>query len=159
MSCAVGFLSSLASHTSWGPCPSVSLQTKGEFFTPEATPRLGSLRSSCWVRARGGNLQGPAHPESLRGQGGMALVEGGGRGRAGWSRSQAWLAGKLDFVPWTEEPGRLQSMGLLRLGHDRMTSLALFAFMHWRRKWQPTPVFLLGDPALRRGHPLPFLGE
>ena len=25
-----------------------------------------------------------------------------------------------------------------------MTSLSLFAFMHWRRKWQPTPVFLPG---------------
>ena len=62
------------------------------------SPRLGSLCASRWVRTRGGNLQGPAHPESLRGQGGMALVEGGGRGRAGWSRSRAWLAGKLDFV-------------------------------------------------------------
>ena len=23
-----------------------------------------------------------------------------------------------------------------------VTSLSLFTFMHWRRKWQPTPVFL-----------------
>ena len=23
--------------------------------------------------------------------------------------------------------------------------LSLFTFMHWRRKWQPTPVFLLGE--------------
>ena len=23
--------------------------------------------------------------------------------------------------------------------------IALFTFMHWRRKWQPTPVFLLGE--------------
>ena len=45
-------------------------------------------------------------------------------------------------IPWTEEPGRLQSMGLLRVGHDWVTSLSLFTFMHWRRKWQPTPVFL-----------------
>ena len=48
-------------------------------------------------------------------------------------------------IPWTEEPGRLQSMGLLRVRHDRMTSLSLFTFMHWRRKWQPTPVFSLGE--------------
>ena len=41
-------------------------------------------------------------------------------------------------IPWTEEPGRLQSMGLLRVGHDWATSLSLFTFMHWRRKWQPT---------------------
>ena len=45
-------------------------------------------------------------------------------------------------IPWTEEPGRLQFMGSLRVGHDWVTSLSLFTFMHWRRKWQPTPVFL-----------------
>ena len=48
-------------------------------------------------------------------------------------------------IPWTEEPGRLQSMGSLRVGHDWMTSLSLFTFMHWRRKWQPTPVLLPGE--------------
>ena len=45
-------------------------------------------------------------------------------------------------IPWTEEPGGLQSMGLLGVGHDSVTSLSLFTFMHWRRKWQPTPVLL-----------------
>ena len=45
-------------------------------------------------------------------------------------------------IPWTEEPGGLQSMGSLEVGHDWATSLSLFTFMHWRRKWQPTPVFL-----------------
>ena len=48
-------------------------------------------------------------------------------------------------IPWTEGPGRLQSMGSLRVGHDWVTSLSLFTFMHWRRKWQPTPVFLPGE--------------
>ena len=48
-------------------------------------------------------------------------------------------------IPWTEEPSGLQSMGSLRVGHDRATSLSLFTFMHWRRKWQPTPVFLPGE--------------
>ena len=48
-------------------------------------------------------------------------------------------------IPWMEEPGRLQSMGSRRVGHDRVTSLSLFTFMHWRRKWQPTPVFLPGE--------------
>ena len=48
-------------------------------------------------------------------------------------------------IPWMEEPGRLQSMGSLRVGHDRATSLSLFTFMHWRKKWQPTPVFLPGE--------------
>ena len=48
-------------------------------------------------------------------------------------------------IPWTEKPGGLQSMGSLRVGHDWATSLSLFTFMHWRRKWQPTPVFLHGE--------------
>ena len=47
-------------------------------------------------------------------------------------------------IPWTEDPGRLQSMRSLRVRHDWATSLSLFTFMHWRRKWQPTPVFLPG---------------
>ena len=43
-------------------------------------------------------------------------------------------------IPWTEESSRLQSTGSLRV-----VSLFLFPFMHWRRKWQPTPVFLPGE--------------
>ena len=48
-------------------------------------------------------------------------------------------------IPWTEEPGGLQSTGSLRVGHYWVTSLSLFTIMHWRRKWQPTPVFLPGE--------------
>ena len=48
-------------------------------------------------------------------------------------------------IPWTEGPGRLKSMGSLGVGHDWATSLSLFTFMHWRRKWQPTPVLLPGE--------------
>ena len=48
-------------------------------------------------------------------------------------------------IPWMEEPGRLQSMGSLRVRYDSATSLLLFTFMHWRRKWQHTPVFLPGE--------------
>ena len=48
-------------------------------------------------------------------------------------------------IPWTKGPGRLQSMGSWRVGQDCETSLSLFTFMHWRRKWQPTPVFLPGE--------------
>ena len=80
-------------------------------------------------------------------------------------------------IPWREEPGRLQSMGLQRAGHDWATSLHFTSSLisegfpggtsskeptcqyrrhkrrgfdpwvrkiPWRRKWQPTPVFLLG---------------
>ena len=48
-------------------------------------------------------------------------------------------------IPWMEEPDGLQSMGSPRVGHSWATSLSLFTFMHWRRKWQPTPVFLPGE--------------
>ena len=48
-------------------------------------------------------------------------------------------------IPWTEEPGGLQPMGSLRVGHDWVTSLSLFTLMLWRRKWQPAPVFLPGE--------------
>ena len=45
-------------------------------------------------------------------------------------------------ISWMEEPGALQSVGSLRVGHNWATSLSLFTFMYWRRKWQPTPAFL-----------------
>ena len=48
-------------------------------------------------------------------------------------------------IPWMGKSGGLQSMGSLRVGHDWATCLSLFTFMHWRRKWQPTPVFLPGE--------------
>ena len=48
-------------------------------------------------------------------------------------------------IPWTEEPGGLQSVGSLRVGHDWATSRSLFTFLHWRRRWHPTPVFLPGE--------------
>ena len=58
---------------------------------------------------------------------------------ASHSNTLAWK------IPWTEEPGRLWSMGSLRVGHDWATLLSLFTFMHWRRKWQAIPVFLPGE--------------
>ena len=48
-------------------------------------------------------------------------------------------------IPWVEEPGSLQSTGSRRVRNDWATSLSLFAFMHWWKKWQPTPVFLPGE--------------
>ena len=49
-------------------------------------------------------------------------------------------------IPWMEELGRPWSMGLRRVWHDWVTLLSLFTFTHWRRKWQPTPAFLLENP-------------
>ena len=53
-------------------------------------------------------------------------------------------------IPRMEEFGGLQSMGSQKVGHDCTTSLSFFTFMHWRRKWQPTPVFLPGKSQGRR---------
>ena len=75
-------------------------------------------------------------------------------------------------IPRTEEPGSLQSMGLQIVGHNRatntFTSIVIMGLprwlsgkespcqcrrprlgpwvgkIPWRRKWQPTPVFLPG---------------
>ena len=67
-------------------------------------------------------------------------------GTQGLEKAMAPCSSTLAWkVPWAEEPGGLQSMGLLRVGHDQATSLSLFTFMHWRRNWQSTPVFLPGE--------------
>ena len=66
----------------------------------------------------------------------MQLVE---KAMATHSSTLAWK------IPWTEEPGRLRSIRLRRVRHDWATSLSLFTFLHWRRKWQSTPVFLPGE--------------
>ena len=45
------------------------------------------------------------------------------------------------------------------VGHDRSTSLSLFTFMPWSRKWQPTPVFLPGESQRREPGGLPSMGR
>ena len=58
-------------------------------------------------------------------------------------KAMATQSGTLAWkIPWMEEPGRLQSMGSLRVRHNWANSISTFTFLHWRRKWQPTPVFL-----------------
>ena len=49
-------------------------------------------------------------------------------------------------IPWTEEPGRLQSMGLLKVGHDWATSLSLFTFMLGERNGNPLQCSCLENP-------------
>ena len=66
-------------------------------------------------------------------------------------------------IPWTEKPGRLQSMGSQRVGHDTVGFLGgtsgkepscrwrrhgfnpWVGKIPWRRAWQPTPAFLSGE--------------
>ena len=100
----------------------------------------GETRSQCWglvmwKRGRGSLLHLFC---------GTLLVEGnyGETSEKAMAPHSSTLAWK---IPWMEEPGGLQSMGSLRVGHDWATSLSLFTCMHWRRKWQPTSVFLPGE--------------
>ena len=54
-----------------------------------------------------------------------------------YSMSMAPCSSTLAWkIPWTEKPGRLQSMGSRKVGRDWATSLSLFTFVHWRRQWQ-----------------------
>ena len=47
-------------------------------------------------------------------------------------------------IPWAEEPGTLQSMG--SQSQARLSDCTFVFYFHaLRRKWQPTPVFLLGE--------------
>ena len=62
--------------------------------------------------------------------------------RRQWHPTPVTLAWK---IPWTEEPGGLQSMGLLRVEHDWATSLLLFTFMQ-RRNYNPLQCSCLEDP-------------
>ena len=44
-------------------------------------------------------------------------------------------------IPRTEEPGKAAVHGVA----EGQTRLSNFTFMHWKRKGQPTPVFLPGE--------------
>ena len=49
----------------------------------------------------------------------VAVLKDSEKAMAPHSSTRAWK------IPWTEEPGGLQSMGSLRVGHDWVTSLSL----------------------------------
>ena len=66
------------------------------------------------------------------------------KGMATYSSTLAWR------TPWAEEPGRLQSTRSLPVRHSWATSLSLSTLLPWRRKWQPTPVFLPGESQGRK---------
>ena len=69
----------------------------------------------------------------------MLSLDGLEKAMAPHSSTLAWK------IPWMEEPSGLQLIESLRVGHDWATSLSFFTFMHWRRRWQPTPVLLPGE--------------
>jgi len=49
-------------------------------------------------------------------------------------------------ILWMEEPDRLQSTGSWRVGHDWVTSLSLFTFMHWEGNGNPLQCSCLENP-------------
>ena len=79
--------------------------------------------SFCWAAATHGNKTGFAEEKTF-------IFWGMGKGK--WQILQVFL--------WF-----IFSRIRLRVGHGWATSLSLFTFMHWRRKWQPTPVLLPGE--------------
>ena len=65
-------------------------------------------------------------------------------------------------IPWMEEPGRLQSMGSLRVRHDWATSLSLFTFhFHALEKEMATHSSVLAWRIPGTGEPggLPSMGS
>ena len=71
----------------------------------------------------------------------VGLVIASEKAVAPHSSAPAWK------IPWMEKPGLV---GCSLRGHWELdttwaTSLSLFTFMHWRRKWQPTAVYLPGE--------------
>ena len=101
--------------------------------------------SSLWASLQFSYLYHHPFHVAVRSQGkfGRAQCNSLEKDMAPHSSTLAWK------IPWTEGPGRLQSMGSRRVGHDWATSLhfslSLFTFIPWSRKWQPIPVFLPGE--------------
>ena len=60
-----------------------------------------------------------------------------------WEKVMTPYSGTLAWkIPWMEEPGRLQSMGSLGVGHDLATSLACIG----ERNGNPPQCFCLENP-------------
>ena len=61
-------------------------------------------------------------------------------------------------IPWMQEPGRLQSMGLLRVGHDCATSLSLFLSCIGEENGNPLQYSCLKNPRDGESGGLPSMG-
>ena len=129
------------------------LDTAEQLAHPHLKSQGLSWSSQRWchpfLAGRGWKRKSPSAGAMLKARASSLLTECvylGWSGKIFWEKAMAPHSSTPAWkIPWMEEPGRRQSMGSLRVRHDWAASLALFAFMHWRRKWQPTPVFLPGE--------------
>ena len=113
-----------SSATEWRTAIS-EVQTQGEESTDKAVPEGCA---SGYMRHTTGKMKSlrlilPLKASAYK-AGDLGSIPGSGRfpGARNGPRSST-LAWK---IPWTEKPGRLQSMGLQRVRHDRVTSLSAF---------------------------------
>ena len=76
------------------------------------------------------------------------LENNAGKPSLGYMSSSGFMAPHSSTLAWKSH-GQRSLVGCSPwgrwVGHDWTTSLWHFTFMHWRRKWQPTPVFLPGE--------------
>ena len=108
------------------------------------------LQCSCLENHRDGGAWWAAVCGVTQSQTGLKWLSSSNIPDQTWNQKTLALWKKSYDQRKAEEPGGLQSMGSRRVGHDWATSLSLFTFTHWRRKWQPTPVFLPGESQGRR---------
>ena len=101
---------------------------------------LISLEWSIWFMYQSDTFSFRAYRNSHKNNIWLLVVLDQEKAMANHSSTLAWK------IPWKEEPGRLQSMGLLRVRHDWATSLSLFTFMHWRRQGNPLQCSCLENP-------------
>ena len=84
----------------------------GRFFTASATWAALVSEYLLWIGLAISHQTNSIGKESACNAGDLGSIPGEGNGMAIHSSILAWR------IPWTEEPGRLQSMGLQRAGHD-----------------------------------------
>ena len=100
---------------------------------PSPTPRVysNSCPSSRWCHPTFSSSVIPFSSclQSFPASGSFQMSQFFASGSQGMEKAMAPHSSTLAWkIPWTEEPGRLQSMRSQRVGHDWATSLSLFHF-------------------------------
>ena len=120
---------------------------------PSIVRKLSNSRCSSWIQKRQRNQRSNCqhlldHRKAREFQKNIYLCfigEGNGS-----PLQYSCLANPMDGGAW--------QAAVHGVAKDCVTSLSLFPFLHWRRKWQPTPVFLPGESQGRRSLGAPIEG-